>query len=211
MKTDDLIEMLARQAGAAPRQPVVRTLAAALVAGALLSLALVGVLKTPVPAAFWLTLAPWIKLLYGAALAAAALWWVGRSARPGVAQRPAQIAVSVVLTAMLSLAVLVWIGTPAPERLATLMGTDPLGCIRNVALSALPVAAALCVALRRVAPTQLRSAGAAAGLAAGAVGSVVYSLTCTETGIPFTAVWYTAGMVVVAGLGALLGPRLLRW
>lgn len=211
MKTDDLIQMLARQAGAAPRQPVVRTLAAALVAGALLSLALVGALKTPVPAAFWLTLAPWIKLLYGAALAAAALWWVGRSARPGVAQRPAQIAVSVVLTAMLSLAVLVWIGTPAPQRLATLMGTDPLGCIRNVALSALPVAAALCVALRRLAPTQLRSAGAATGLAAGAVGSVVYSLTCTETGIPFTAIWYTAGIVVVAGLGALLGPRLLRW
>ena len=211
MKTDDLIEMLARQAGAAPRQPVVRTLAAALVAGALLSAALVGALKTPVPAAFWLTPAPWIKLLYGAALAAAALWWVGRSARPGVAQRPAQIAVSVVLTAMLSLAVLVWIGTPAPERLATLVGTDPLGCIRNVALSALPVAAALGIALRRLAPTQLRSAGAAAGLAAGAVGSAIYSLTCTETGIPFTAVWYTAGMVVVAGLGALLGPRLLRW
>ncbi len=52
----------------------------------------------------------------------------------------ARIAVSAVLTAILSLAVLVWIGTPAPERLATLMGSDPLGCIRNVALSALPVA-----------------------------------------------------------------------
>ncbi len=211
MKTDDLIEMLARQAGAAPRQPVLRTLATAIGAGVLLSLMLVGALKTPVPAAFWLTLAPWIKLLYGAALAAAALWWVGRSARPGVAQRPAQIAVSVVLTAMLSLAVLVWIGTPAPERLATLMGGDPFGCVRNVALVALPVATALGIGLRRLAPTQLRSAGAATGLAAGAVGSVVYSLTCTETGIPFTAIWYTAGIVVVAGLGALLGPRLLRW
>ena len=116
-----------------------------------------------------------------------------------------------VLAAMLSLAAASWFGTPAPQRLATLMGTDPLGCVRNVALVALPVATALGIGLRRLAPTQLRSAGAATGLAAGAVGSVVYSLTCTETGIPFTAIWYTAGIVVVAGLGALLGPRLLRW
>ena len=211
MKTDDLIEMLVRQAGAAPRQPVARTLAAALVAGALLSLALVAALKTPVPAAFWLTPAPWVKLLYGIALAAAALWWAGRTARPGAAQRPARISVLAVLAAMSSLAVASWIGTPASERAATLLGSDPLGCIRNVALSALPVAAALGIALRRLAPTQLRSAGAAAGLAAGAVGSAIYSLTCTETGIPFTAAWYTTGMVVVTGLGALLGPRVLRW
>jgi len=211
MKTDDLIGMLARQAGVAPRHAVARTLAPAVLAGTVASLGLVLALKTPVPAAFWLTLAPWIKLFYGAALAAAALWWVGRSARPGAMQRPARIAVLTVLAAMLSLAVVVWVGTPASERAATLLGSDPLGCIRNVALSALPVAAALGIALRRLAPTQLRSAGAAAGLAAGAIGSVVYSLTCTETGVPFTAVWYTAGMVVVAGLGALLSPRVLRW
>jgi hypothetical protein len=211
MKTDDLIGMLARQAGAAPRHAVARTLAPAVLAGAVASLGLVLALKTPVPAAFWLTLAPWIKLFYGAALSAAALWWVGRSARPGAVQRPARTAVLTVLAAMSSLAVASWIGTPAPARLAALVGSDPLGCIRNVALSALPVAAALGIALRRLAPTQLRSAGAAAGLAAGAIGSAIYSLTCTETGIPFTAVWYTAGMVVVAGLGALLGPRVLRW
>jgi hypothetical protein len=211
MKTDDLIGMLARQAGVAPRHAVARTLAPAVLAGTVASLGLVLALKTPVPAAFWLTLAPWIKLFYGAALAVAALWWVGRSARPGAMQRPARIAVLTVLAAMLSLAVVVWVGTPASERAATLLGSDPLGCIRNVALSALPVAAALGIALRRLAPTQLRSAGAAAGLAAGAIGSVVYSLTCTETGVPFTAVWYTAGVVVVAGLGALLSPRVLRW
>jgi hypothetical protein len=211
MKTDDLIGMLARQAGAAPRHAVARTLAPAVLAGAVASLGLVLALKTPVPAAFWLTLAPWIKLFYGAALGAAALWWVGRSARPGAVQRPARITVLTVLATMLSLAIASWVGTPAPARLAALVGSDPLGCIRNVALSALPVAAALGVALRRLAPTQLRSAGAAAGLAAGAIGSAIYSLTCTETGIPFTAIWYTSGMVVVAGLGALLGPRVLRW
>lgn len=211
MKTDDLIGMLARQAGAAPRHAVARTLAPAVLAGAVASLGLVLALKTPVPAAFWLTPAPWVKLLYGVALAAAAMWWAGRSARPGAVQRPARVAVLTVLATMLSLAVASWIGTPASGRSATLLGTDPLGCIRNVALSALPVAAALLLALRRLAPTQLRSAGAAAGLAAGAIGSIAYSLSCTETGLPFVAVWYTAGILVVAGLGALLGPRVLRW
>jgi hypothetical protein len=112
---------------------------------------------------------------------------------------------------MLSLAVVAWAGAPAPTRLGSLLGSDPLGCVRNVALASVPVAGALLVALRRLAPTRLRSAGAAAGLAAGAIGSIAYSLSCNETGLTFVAVWYTAGIFVVAGLGALLGPRVLRW
>jgi hypothetical protein len=211
MKTEDLIGMLARQAGAAPRHAVARTLAPAVLAGAVASLGLVLALKTPVPAAFWLTPAPWIKGAYGLALGAAALWWVARSARPGASSGIARRAVFGVLAAMLSLAVMAWAGAPAPARLGSLLGTDPLGCIRNVALASVPVAGALFVALRRLAPTRLRSAGAAAGLAAGAIGSIAYSLSCTETGLPFVAVWYTAGILVVAGLGALLGPRVLRW
>jgi hypothetical protein len=29
--------------------------------------------------------------------------------------------------------------------------------------------------------------------------------------LPFVAVWYVAGMMIPTALGALLGPRLLRW
>ena len=29
--------------------------------------------------------------------------------------------------------------------------------------------------------------------------------------LPFVATWYTLGIALTAALGALLGPRLLRW
>ena len=211
MKTEDLIDMLARQAGPARRHQVVLTLAVAVGAGALISLALVSSFKAFIPRDFWFTFAPWLKVSYGIALGAAGLWWTSRLARPGVSQTSARIAVLAALTAMLSLAVGVWVNTPPEARLASVMGTDPLGCVRDVALAAVPVAIALFLGLQRLAPTRLRSAGTAAGLAAGAIGSAVYSLSCTETAVAFVAVWYTAGVFLVAGLGAVIGPRVLRW
>jgi hypothetical protein len=211
MKTDDLIEMLARQAGPAPRQVLLRAFGPALCIGVLVSLALVFALKSPVPASFWLTSAPWVKLVYGLALSATGLWWMSRAARPAVPQAAARQSAVYVLGAMALCGLAAWVLAPAHERMSSLLGSDPLGCVRNVALAALPVAALLLWAMRRVAPTQLRAAGAAAGLAAGASGSVIYSLSCTETGVPFVAVWYTAGVLVVAGLGAWVAPRVLRW
>jgi hypothetical protein len=38
-----------------------------------------------------------------------------------------------------------------------------------------------------------------------------YALTCPEDGAAFLATWYGLGILAVGGLGALLGPRLLRW
>ncbi|HPA91994.1 MAG TPA: NrsF family protein [Quisquiliibacterium sp.] len=34
---------------------------------------------------------------------------------------------------------------------------------------------------------------------------------CPEMAAPFLAVWYVGGVLAVAALGALLGPRVLRW
>jgi hypothetical protein len=211
MKTDDFLDLLARQAGAAPRQQVSRTLGTALTLGALLSLALVLGFKPLVPASFWAGAAPWIKLMYGLALAGAALWWLERSARPGAEQTTAQGGVLLVVGLMAVLALAAWLLAPEAARASSLLGKDPLGCVRNVALAAVPIWLGLMWALRRLAPTRLRAAGAAAGLAAGALGSVIYALFCTETGVPFIAAWYTAGALLVAAVGAGIAPRVLRW
>jgi len=48
-------------------------------------------------------------------------------------------------------------------------------------------------------------------LLAGALGALVYALHCPETATPFLAVWYVVGMAIPTALGAILGPRLLRW
>jgi hypothetical protein len=75
----------------------------------------------------------------------------------------------------------------------------------------LPALAAALWALRDLAPTRPRAAGAAAGLLAGSIGAIGYALHCPEAAIAFVAAWYTAGIALTGALGAALGPRVLRW
>ena len=43
------------------------------------------------------------------------------------------------------------------------------------------------------------------------MGALAYSVSCDELSPAFVAVWYTLGITLSGGLGALLGPRVLRW
>ena len=90
-------------------------------------------------------------------------------------------------------------GPQARSTVESLSG--PLGPPRMAALRA----------LRELAPTRLRLAGAAAGALAGGAGAAVYALHCPEFGAPFLAVWYVLGMALPVAVGAWLGPRVLRW
>lgn len=76
---------------------------------------------------------------------------------------------------------------------------------------AAPIFIGLLWSFRRLAPTRLRAAGAAAGFAAGAWAATLYCLHCPEVSAIFVLTWYTLGMLLAAGVGALLGPRVLRW
>jgi hypothetical protein len=65
--------------------------------------------------------------------------------------------------------------------------------------------------LRKEAPTNLAWTGAVAGLVAGALGAAAYTFHHPATSIPFIVLWYGGPIVVCAFIGAILGPRLLRW
>lgn len=113
---------------------------------------------------------------------------------------------------------LVWLGAAlslagaAPEARAELIfGRTWRTCALNISLLSIPVFIAIFRALRSLAPTRLRQAGAAGGLLAGAIATLAYCLHCPEMGIPFWGVWYLLGMLLPTLLGAALGPRLLRW
>ncbi len=71
-----------------------------------------------------------------------------------------------------------------------------------------PIFFALFWALRSLAPTRLRLAGAVAGLLAGARETFIYAFHCNESAAPFVAIWYTMGIVAV---GTLFGRLALRW
>jgi hypothetical protein len=92
-----------------------------------------------------------------------------------------------------------------------LLGTSWQACPVRVAVLSVPIFAGLCWAIRRQAPTRLRSAGAAAGLLSGSAAATLYALACTESGAGFVLIWYTLGIAVSTGVGALIGPRVLRW
>ncbi|KPF44557.1 hypothetical protein D621_19030 [beta proteobacterium AAP51] len=211
MKTDALIELLARGAGPAPRALVLRRLSPAALVG-LLASALVAVAGFgALPAAMFATAVPWTKMAYAGALALAAGWLTARLSRPAAPTAGPRRATVLVLLAMTALGLASLVFTPAGERLDGLLGKSWSSCPFSVLALSLPALAAALWAVRGLAPTRPRAAGFAAGLLAGSAGAFGYALSCPEASPAFVAVWYTLGIVFTAGLGALLGPRVLRW
>lgn len=213
MKTDDLIEQLVRDAGPVRRSAVGRRIAIGLVLGALASAALV---------ILWMGIRPdlrtamhgfpfWMKWGYTLSLSVAALAMTAQLARPGVTQLRGLwlTAVPVVLLACLGLFELA--RTPSAEWLAMWLGHSWQSCPWRVVSLAAPIFVGLLWSFRRLAPTRLRAAGAAAGLTAGAFAATVYCLHCPEVSAVFVLTWYSLGILLATVLGALLGPRLLRW
>jgi hypothetical protein len=56
------------------------------------------------------------------------------------------------------------------------------------------------------APDQLRAARQIV-----AIGAAAYAFHCPDDSLPFIALWYGASIAFCAGIGAVLGPRVLRW
>lgn len=212
MKTEQWIELLASSAGPAPRAVAARRLAVALGAGLVASVAVAVLGLGLVPGAMFATPAPWFKLSYAAALAAAAAWLAAKLGRPlATGLHTPAMAVAAVVAAAGMAGLVNWFDTPVAARLPALFGHSSWSCPAAVLGLSLPALGAVLWALRGLAPTQPRAAGAAAGLAAGAAGAFGYALSCTEAAISFSALWYTLGIAASAALGALVGARALRW
>ncbi|WP_158903454.1 DUF1109 domain-containing protein [Burkholderia sp. L27(2015)] len=213
MKTQDLVALLAADVTPVDPHIMSKRFSWAL---------LMGVLGSTVLMAIWLGIRPdlaqvvrtalfWFKLAFPLALAGASLWTCTRLARPGAAVGAAGVAVALPIAAVWLVAALMVRGAPDTERAALLLGQTWRVCSRNIACLSIPGLIAGFWAMRGLAPTHLRWAGAACGLLAGATATVVYCLHCPEMGAPFWAIWYLFGMLIPTLGGALLGPYLLRW
>lgn len=209
MKTDELIELLARGAGPAPRAVVARRLAAPALGGlgvAAVLAAGIGLLPMELLASSGML----VKQAYAAALAAAAGLWLARIVRPAAPEGVQRAAVIAVFAAMLLAGAMLLMAVPDEQRSMVWMGRSWRSCPWLVALLSLPALALLLTALREFEPLQPRRAGLAAGLLAGSLGMGGYALHCPEQSPTFVAIWYTAGVALIAALGAVLGPRVLR-
>ncbi len=86
-----------------------------------------------------------------------------------------------------------------------------LHCFLAGTASGVAVAAALVIWLRRGAPVAPNAAGFYTGVAAGALGSFAYGLSCPLDTVGHLGIWHVAPVVVFAALGRLAVPPLIRW
>jgi hypothetical protein len=101
-----------------------------------------------------------------------------------------------------------------PQRLpmmTRLIGSNSRVCMTAIPLMSLPLLAAALFGLRHGAPTRPAVAGAIAGLLSAGLAATLYASHCTDDSPLFVATWYTISTALVTAVGALVGPRVLRF
>lgn len=213
MKTDELIAALANDAAPVPPGRAERRFLLWLAGGPLCALALMLVLLHPradlAQALTWPMF--WFKVLWPLAMLAMAWVLLLRLGHPGRSAGRAAWAAFAPLPLVTLAGALVLARAEPGGRLPLLLGQTWFECPELIALLALPAFVLAFAALRGLAPTRLRLAGAVAGLFAGAAAAFAYAFHCPELQLPFLGLWYVLGMLVPVAAGAWLGPHLLRW
>jgi hypothetical protein len=212
MQTDDLIALLADDLAPARRGVVLRWLLLGLAGGTLIATALMMTILKPRPDlhAAMASADFWMKIVYCALLALLGLAVLQRQARAGADSRMPLYALAAPVVALIILAA-VQMSAPDADSASLVMGHSWMVCPWLIVALAAPLMLALFLALRRLAPTRLGLAGAAAGLVAGAAAATVYGFHCPEQAAPFILIWYTLGIAVCAAIGGFLGRWALRW
>jgi hypothetical protein len=212
MKTEDLIRALA--ADPQPRTPpLAHLMAAALLLGAVCAAALF-LWRVKARPDFGVVVHEPIfvlKFLVTLALAAASAGLLWRLIRPGAERGPWLLALFAA-PALLAGGILYELMVVDPSAWgARLVGRNAMFCLRTIPLLAAPMLVALLFAMRQGAPARPALAGAVAGLVAGGFGAALYAAHCTDDSPLFVAAWYGLAIALVAGAGALIGARWLRW
>lgn len=213
VNTDDLIATLVENLEPAPRRAVGRRLAIGLTLGAVVTLLLI---------ALWLGFNPqlgtavrhyafWMKWLYTLSLGACAIAATARLARPDSGRLGWLWIMALPVLSLAAIGIFEMSRVPSAQWLAMWLGRSWSVCSTIVFLLSLPIFGGLLWSFRSLAPTRLRAAGATAGLTAGAWAATLYCLHCPEVSAIFVLTWYSLGIAAAALVGALAGPRLLRW
>ena len=211
MKTDDLIDMLARNVEPAERPRWRMRMMATLLAGLAIAVALVVTfmgLRPDIGAATWAVL---LKAGFSAAAAATILPLAMRLMRPGAPLGWRLLAGLIFAGVSLLAAFIALMGTPSQERIRAWMGGGFPWCIVLIPIFAAPAAALMVWLARSLAPTRLTLSGAALGALSGGLGAMAYAMYCPVDSVAFVTTWYVVAIAICAALGAVIGSRLLRW
>ncbi len=212
MKTDDLINAIAQDAGARAT-PMARRLAAATGAGcALAGLALAGTIG--VRPDIWSALVTWrfdAKLLSVAAVLAGALGAARQLARPEADTRGTLVYAALPVLVLILAVGAELVSTPAATWGTRAIGSNAQLCLVAILSLALAPLVVLLGTMRTGATHAPGLAGAVVGLLAGTIGALFYAIHCPDDSPLFVALWYTPPILALTAIGALVGKRVLRW
>lgn len=214
MRTDDLIDALAADAGRGAEPAPPRRLALVASLGGVAALLLVlGWLRAR-PDLGQAILGPmfWIKAIYTGLLGLAGYLAVERLSRPAGSGRRGWIIGAVVFGVCAVAGIYQAITSPDVQAaLKLLHGHSWRSCSPRILVLGLPMLALGLWALRGMAPTRPGLAGFAMGLFSGGVVATVYGLHCPEHTFTFLALWYSLGVLALGLIGGWAGRWLLRW
>ncbi len=213
MKTEDLINALSRgvEPGTRPRWRM--NLAITLVAGLIVTAALVAIGLGVRPDIGAARMPVMMKAMFSALAAALILPIAVQLMKPGrpLGWRLVAIGLFVGVCALATIVALM--GEMPEQRWQAWMGGEGRApwCVVLIPIFAVPVAVLLTWFMRAFTPTRITLTGAAIGALSGGVSAMAYAMYCPTDSVAFVTTWYTLAIAVCAALGALLGSRFLRW
>jgi hypothetical protein len=212
-RTEDLIRMLATDVHAVPRYAVGKRIALGVLAGAALSLLLVGDVLgiRPDLGVAVREFSFWLKLVYAVSLGAGAVLTTASLARPESTSLRWVWLLGVPVLLLMGIAIAEMAYTSLHQWQALWLGRSWRTCPWMILLLSVPIFVGLLWSFRQFAPARPGVAGAAAGLTAGAWAAALYCLHCPEVSAVFVLSWFSLGIGLAAAAGAMLGRPLLRW
>lgn len=212
MKTDDLIRAIAADApapGLRPEAKLSLALAGGIVVAAVLFLWLLGPRGNALASLDQLRFV--LKFAVTLSLAVVAIGLVLRMIRPDAGPGAWRTALLLAPGLLLIGVAGELIALPGAGWMPALIGSNARTCLAFIPLMGLAPLGLILLALRSGAPSRPALTGAVAGLIAGGLSASFYASHCPDDSPLFVATWYTLAIAMLAGLGALIGRRLLRW
>ena len=211
MKTDHLIDMLARGVEPAERPRWKRRMVMTLLVGLVVAVLLVAIGLGVRPDIGAARMPIMMKAMFSALCAAVILPLVVQLMRPGrpLGWRIGAVALFGVVCVIA--AVVALMGEMPESRWEAWMGGSFPWCVVLIPVLAAPTAALLLWLMRAFAPTRLALTGAAIGALSGGVGAMAYAMYCPTDSMAFVVTWYALGIALSAAIGAVVGAKLLRW
>lgn len=211
MKTDDLINLLAKDARVRIRfgRVFLIALAIGVVISAMLLLSTLGIRRNM--ADMIETPRVLFKLGFTMLLAVTATRLAFRIGKPGVSLQSAALMLVLPLAVLIVGIVTELFVVPQTAWASSMEGRFSAFCLFYVPTLSIAPLAAILYSVRQGAPENPGRAGAVAGLAAGGIAAAIYAWHCPDDSPLFLAAWYSIGILVATAAGFLLGRKILRW